>query len=104
MLYILPMSDRYIISTECPYCGKLEDDVWYAPGCGSYSQNCSCGKKFFIVDCQPIKAEDVSAETLLGAFVGSLNLYNPSIAEQKLMLKEYRDEIKESILLNAPLH
>ena len=43
------MGDRYILCDDCPFCGQINDNVWYAPTCGAYSKKCcKCGKTFYI--------------------------------------------------------
>jgi len=38
------MGDRYILSMRCPKCGKLNEDVYYAPSCGFETFKCQkCG-------------------------------------------------------------
>lgn len=40
------MGDRWTLSLDCAFCGTKNEDVWYAPTCGSSNFNCChCGKK-----------------------------------------------------------
>jgi len=42
------MGNRYIVTVKCPKCDYTEDDVYYAPTCGSVVWGCPKCK--FIVD------------------------------------------------------
>ena len=39
------MGDRYIIQLSCAYCGKLNEDIYYAESCGSTKFVCEFCKK-----------------------------------------------------------
>ena len=57
------MGDRYTISLNCAYCNFNDDDVWYAPSCGSLSFRCEkCGEENLIV--LEFIAKKVSSEEL----------------------------------------
>lgn len=41
------MGSRYISDVVCPYCGRLNEEVYYAPTCGFNWQKCeNCGETF----------------------------------------------------------
>lgn len=35
------MGTRYIIEVECPECGALDDNAYYAPTCGFTTHECA---------------------------------------------------------------
>ena len=40
------MGTRWILGLNCAHCGKLNDDVYYAPTCGFLNFACEhCGKE-----------------------------------------------------------
>lgn len=39
------MGDRWTLTLRCTFCGKTNDDVWYAPSCNCTTFNCEHCKK-----------------------------------------------------------
>lgn len=54
------MGLRYFISVICPKCGRIEDDVYYAPTCGFTDWKCTCGEKVDLEKYTGIGAEEAS--------------------------------------------
>ncbi len=55
------MGDRYILTVECPDCGYIDDDVYYAPTCGFVNWECpECGKVVCLEKETGISYEDAS--------------------------------------------
>ena len=54
------MGERYELNLNCPYCDKLNLEIYYAPTCDSDSHDCvGCKKTFYInANHEPVKAED----------------------------------------------
>jgi len=45
------MGSRWLLELHCAHCGKLNDDVYYAPTCGFLDFKCEyCGKKNDIIE------------------------------------------------------
>lgn len=43
------MGDRYFLTLDCPYCGHMNEDVYYAPSCDFIDHKCEkCGHMFDI--------------------------------------------------------
>ncbi len=64
------MGDRYIFKGECAYCGKEDDEIYYAPTSNFYTFKCEvCKKKSFIKpDFDIIKLEDLKYEDVVEGF------------------------------------
>ena len=57
------MGDRYTMDLDCAYCEHRNENVWYAPSCGSLSFKCEkCGEENWIS--QGFFAEKISKEEL----------------------------------------
>ncbi len=70
------MGDRFYLSLVCPYCGKEEDEVWYAPTCGDCDTNTcpSCKKQYFITSSfQAKKLEEATEEEIVDGFYNASN-------------------------------
>ena len=60
------MGSRYFIYCECPKCGEIEDDVYFAPTCGFTEWICpKCGYVLNLCDYTGISFEDASNKTLI---------------------------------------
>lgn len=43
------IGDRYILNLLCAHCGKLNQEVWYAPSCNSRTFHCQkCEKENYV--------------------------------------------------------
>lgn len=66
------MGDRFYLKLKCAYCGKQNNDVYYAPTCCFYDFKCddvTCNKMNFITAIFEVKkAEDVTEEDVIQAF------------------------------------
>jgi hypothetical protein len=54
------MGDRYILTVTCPKCGRVDDDVFYAPTCGFVEHKCPCGHVVDLEELTGISYEDAS--------------------------------------------
>lgn len=54
------MGDRYVLTVKCPKCGKVDDDVYYAPTCGFIEWTCECGHVVDLEELTGITYEDAS--------------------------------------------
>ena len=55
------MGDRYILTVKCKKCGKVDDDVYYAPTCGFVTHKCdNCGEVIDLEEYTGISYEDAS--------------------------------------------
>ena len=59
------MGNRYILTVECPHCGKTNEDVYYAPTCGFTTFRCSCGWVIHLDEYTGISYEDASNRELI---------------------------------------
>ena len=64
------MGDRYILDKNCVHCGKLVEDIWYAPTSSSYTFICEkCKKANFIKsNFEVIKIKDVKLKDIRDGF------------------------------------
>ena len=71
------MGDRYYLSVICPYCGQMNNDVFYAPTSMMLDAKCAaCKKRFFIAaDFSAVKAEDWTIAKEKEAFKMASNFY-----------------------------
>ncbi len=73
------MGDRYEINIHCAYCETLNESVWYAPTCGTYTFKCICCNKInFIISYADFKAkkiEDVEYVDVEDGFLDCTNVY-----------------------------
>ena len=54
------MGARYVVTVTCPGCGRVNDDVYYAPTCGFTSLECECGTEVDFAEYTGISYEDAS--------------------------------------------
>ena len=54
------MGDRYILDVTCPACGRVGEDVPYAPTCGFTEHKCPCGHVVDLEELTGISYEDAS--------------------------------------------
>lgn len=61
------MGDRYTMydSLKCPYCGKIQEEVWYADSCGATEHICEkCKKESHIkLSFELVKKHEFNKET-----------------------------------------
>lgn len=90
------MGDRYILSLNCAYCDKKNDDIWYAPTSNSYTFKCQkCGKLNFIISNFGVKKiEDATLEDIKKGFEMTTNV---AWKEEEIdeMCKETLNSLKE---------
>ena len=57
------MGDRFILTVQCPECGSVEWDVYYAPTCGFLTHLCFlCGHEIDLVEMFDETYEEVGTE------------------------------------------
>lgn len=54
------MGTRYVVTVMCPNCGRIHNDVYYAPTCGFLWHKCDCGTKINLSKWTGISYEDAS--------------------------------------------
>ncbi len=88
------MGDRYELIRDCAYCGETEDEVWYAPTCGSLGFTCEkCGKYNFITtDLEVKKVEDVTFDDAYWAVNNASNMMDEKLI--KSVAQEFYDSLK----------
>lgn len=93
------MGDRFELNKNCAYCGKLNEDIWYAPTCNVYGFTCSKCKKYnFVTDgLMTKKLEDTTQEDVRNAF---LNVTNVPWSDEDIerMTKRDFEELKKEFL------
>ena len=57
------MGDRYVLTVKCPECGRVADDVWYAPTSGATEHRCPCGHTIDLEELTGITYEEASNRT-----------------------------------------
>ena len=72
------MGDRYELDKECVYCGKLNQEIWFAPTCNSLTFKCEKCKKtnFITTDLDVKKLEEVTYEDVFWAIDNASNMMN----------------------------
>lgn len=66
------MGDRYTLTVKCD-CGKVDDDVYYAPTCGFTHWRCpTCGKLIDLEAYSGITYEDASNKELISQLMTDL--------------------------------
>jgi len=60
------MGERFYLDLKCAYCGKLNENVYYAPTCGIYKfQCCKCMSTNFITyDFNSTKLEEINKKDI----------------------------------------
>lgn len=91
------MGDRYILVLNCTYCNQIDDDVWYAPTCGSETFICKKCKKinFITQDFKTKKIKDITYEDIKSGFLNNTNIVWKE-EEIKRMCKRRFEELKKS--------
>jgi len=73
------MGDRYFIPVECPVCGNVDEDVYYAPTCDFTDHNCTkCNELIDLMELTGITYEDASNLTEIEALVEIIAADTPS--------------------------
>ena len=87
------MGERIILIRDCIYCGKTNDEIYFAPTCGFFTFKCEKCKKFnFItIDLKVKKVEDVTKDDVHQA------ISNASSMMDEKMIKESADDYYKSL-------
>lgn len=64
------MGDRYILTVTCPQCGRVDDDVYFAPTCGFTEHTCACGQVVDLTELTGLTFEDASNRGVIQAMCG----------------------------------
>jgi len=91
------MGDRYEITLDCAYCGTRNEEVWYAPTCGSDIFTCKeCNKVNFILFANPFSAKKLEEVTVEDVVRGFILTTTGSWSEDKIiqMCTEHLNKIK----------
>ena len=88
------MGDRYELVRACVYCGKVDDEIWYAPTSGFITFKCEkCHKENFITsDLKVKKMEDMTYEDVYDAVSFTSNFMDDKQVEN--YAKEMFNKIK----------
>lgn len=88
------MGDRYELILDCTYCGKQNEDIWYAPTSGSMTFKCEkCGKINFIKsDLKAYKVENIKYEDVEDAISSTSNMMDDKII--KRVSREFYNKFK----------
>ena len=71
------MGTRYIFDLECPHCGVLADDVYYAPTCDFTTHTCvACGHVIDLEEYIGISYEEASNVGEIGRLIEGINNEN----------------------------
>ena len=82
------MGDRYILTVKCD-CGKVDEDVYYAPTCGFTHWKCpNCGNIIDLEVYSGITYEYASNEELISQLIDSIH----SVKRDQGLEKEYPTE------------
>ncbi len=54
------MGTRYVLELKCEKCGRVDDDVYFAPTCGFVEWTCECGHTVNLYDNTGITYEESS--------------------------------------------
>lgn len=82
------MGDRYILTVICG-CGKVDDDVYYAPTCGFTHWKCpTCGKVTDLELYSGITYEEASTKERISKLIDSIH----SVKRDQGLEKEYHAE------------
>ena len=64
------MGTRYLVDVECPDCGMLERDVYFAPTCEMIYWICpKCGKKIDLHEYTGIEYDEASSLKPIGSLI-----------------------------------
>jgi len=88
------MGKRFELAVECAYCGKVEEEAYYAPTCNFFGFECKkCGKYNFITtDLKSKKVEDVNYNDVYWAVNNASNMMNEE--QIKSCAKEFYRKLK----------
>jgi len=91
------MGDRYELIKACAYCGEVNEDIWYAPTCGSFTFDCEkCSKENFInTDFEVKKMSDVTYDDVYWAVNNASNMMDEKQIEE--CAKDYWKAIQKQV-------
>ena len=89
------MGDRYELILNCAHCGETNNDIWYAPTCGSFTFECEkCKKENFITSIHTVKKlEELTYEDAYDAVSMTSTMMNEEQIES--YAREWYERLKK---------
>ena len=66
------MGTRYVLEMKCEKCGRVDDDVYFAPTCGFVEWQCICGHVVDLCKNTGISHEEASNINVISDIVENL--------------------------------